>query len=125
MRQVLREEDVAPYSPANHQGTANRRVIGRETVGARLMEVVTGTIAPGSTATAHAHPGIEQAVHVLAGTADVEIDGTLHHVRAGDWVFMPDGAFHDLKVTGDEPLRLIVIYSPPYSENRGAVILKD
>jgi len=125
MRYVLREEDVAPYAPANHNETRNRRIISRETVGAKFMEIVVGTIQPGATAAAHAHPGIEQAVHVLEGTADVEIDGRLNHIRAGDWVFMPDGAFHDLTVTSDTPLRLIVIYSPPYSENRDAVILKD
>ena len=39
--------DVKPYSPANHSGTVNRRLIGQENVGARQVEVVLGVIEKG------------------------------------------------------------------------------
>jgi quercetin dioxygenase-like cupin family protein len=34
----------------------------------------------------------EQVWHVLAGEADVEVDGEVHRVRAGDAVVLPAGA---------------------------------
>ena len=41
---VIRAADLAAYSPANHTGTSNVRVIGPETVGATALEVLVGTI---------------------------------------------------------------------------------
>ena len=34
MKYLVRPSDVTPYSPANHTGTRNYRLIGPETVGA-------------------------------------------------------------------------------------------
>ena len=34
MKYHVRQSDVTPYSPANHSGTRNFRLIGPETVGA-------------------------------------------------------------------------------------------
>ena len=34
----VRQSDVKPYSPANHVGTQNYRMIGAETVGAKQIE---------------------------------------------------------------------------------------
>lgn len=36
----VRAEDVPGYHPANHVGTLNRRIIGRENVGATQLEVI-------------------------------------------------------------------------------------
>jgi len=41
---LVRPSDVQPYSPANHTGTRNFRLIGPETVGARQVEVLVGEI---------------------------------------------------------------------------------
>ena len=38
-RYFIRTADVPGYSPANHTGTLNRRLIGAESVGARNIEV--------------------------------------------------------------------------------------
>jgi hypothetical protein len=41
---LVRAADLAAYSPANHTGTSNVRVICPETVGATALEVLIGTI---------------------------------------------------------------------------------
>ena len=46
-RFFVRGAGVAGYHPANHTGTTNRRLIGAETVGAKGVEIVVGTIAKG------------------------------------------------------------------------------
>lgn len=68
----VRAEEMPAYGPANHTGTVNRRLIGPETVGARNMEVVLGTLEKGGAALPHAHPEMEQACYLLAGRARVE-----------------------------------------------------
>ena len=35
MKYLVRPQDLKPYSPANHTGTKNLRLIGPETVGAK------------------------------------------------------------------------------------------
>ena len=43
-RYLVRQSEVKPYSPANHTGTRNFRLIGPETVGAKGVEVLIGLI---------------------------------------------------------------------------------
>lgn len=114
--------DVAGYSPANHTGTLNHRLIGGETVGARQIELLHGTIQPGEGASRHAHPGIEQVCYVLEGEAEVEIDGERGRIGPGDCVFFPADTMHSLTVAGDGPLKVLVMYTPPYGEDRAKVI---
>ncbi len=117
---VFRACDIQGYSPANHHGTTNVRLVGPEN-GARHMEVLMGEFVRGGNAQAHAHPDLEQAVYVLEGTAIAGIDGIDHEVRAGDVMFFPEGVFHSLKVTS-ERVKLLVFYAPPYGENPDKVI---
>ena len=44
MSYLVRQSDVSPYSPANHSGTKNFRLIGPDTVGSRNLEVIVGEI---------------------------------------------------------------------------------
>src|SRR3989475_12023852 len=64
---VVRQDAVTPYSPLNHEATVNRRLVGRDNVGARQLEVVLGVVARGGGALKHSPPGIEQACYVLGG----------------------------------------------------------
>ncbi|XQU71034.1 hypothetical protein OJJOAM_003823 [Cupriavidus sp. H18C1] len=82
-------DDVPGYHPANHVGTLNRRLIGPETVGARHLEVVHGTIEKGKGALPHAHPGIEQVCYLLEGRALAEVGGQRRELGPGDCCFFP------------------------------------
>ena len=117
---VIRPSELRGYSPANHHGTTNVRLIGPEN-GAKYMEVLLGEFVPGGNALAHAHPALEQAVYVLEGTALAGIDGVEHEVRAGDVMFFPEGVFHSLKVTSAK-VKLLVMYAPPYGEDPAKVV---
>ncbi|MDR2333356.1 cupin domain-containing protein [Diaphorobacter ruginosibacter] len=120
-RFLVRESDIEGYSPANHHGTVNRRLISAANVGARHMEVVLGTLDKGGGALPHAHPGMEQACYLLEGTAEVEVEGECFGMEPGDTCFFPEDSMHVFRVTSDTPVRLLVIYSPPYAENPARV----
>lgn len=119
----VREQDVQPYSPANHGETVNRRLIGPETVGARNLEVLLGVISgKGGGALPHRHPTLEQAVYVLQGTAVAEVDGQRRELGPGDMCFFPADMRHIFTRTSEEELRVLVIYSPPYGESADKTI---
>lgn len=118
---IIRASEVAPYSPANHTGTKNYRLVGPRVNGAKRMEIVLGDIERNEGSPAHAHPDMEQAVYVLEGEAMAGIDGVDHHVRPGDMMFFPARVFHSIKVL-TERIKILVIYSPPYDEDPAKVI---
>jgi quercetin dioxygenase-like cupin family protein len=116
----VRPSDVTPYSPANHTGTRNFRLIGPETVGARNVEVLVGEIERGKGALAHAHPGIEQVCYLLEGEAHVEVAGEKFELKPGEACLFPADAMHLFIVTS-ERAKVLVIYSPPYGEDPARV----
>jgi quercetin dioxygenase-like cupin family protein len=111
----VRQADVKPYSPANHVGTSNYRMIAPETVGAKQLEVLVGEVEKGKGALPHAHPGIEQACYMLEGRAEVEIGGEKFEMAPGEMCFFPVNEMHKVTVTSDRA-KILVIYSPPYLE---------
>lgn len=114
---VVRPESVPAYSPANHAETVNRRLIGRDNVGARQLEVVLGVARKGGGALKHSHPGIEQACYVLEGRARVEVgEECVDELGPGDAVFFPAGVPHVFTAISEEPVKVLVIYAPPYAE---------
>ena len=114
---VVRAADLAAYSPANHTGTSNVRVIGPETVGATALEVLVGTIVKSHGAKPHAHPYLEQCAYMIEGTGESQAQGRVEVMGPGTWTYVPAGVFHSFRVTSDQPGRLLVVYAPPYGEN--------
>ena len=114
-RYRIRQNEVTPYSPANHTGTKNFRLIGAETVGAKQLEVLVGEIERGKGALPHAHPGIEQVCYLLEGAAHVEVADEEFDLRPGEACFFPADLVHKFTVTS-ERARVMVIYAPPYLE---------
>jgi quercetin dioxygenase-like cupin family protein len=121
-RYFVREAEVPGYHPANHTGTLNKRLIGPDTVGARQIEVLLGQIRQGQGALPHAHPGIEQVCYLLEGRAVAEVGGQRQELGPGDCCFFPADAMHSFTVVGDAPVRVLVVYSPPYEESPGRVV---
>nr|WP_198678685.1 cupin domain-containing protein [Bordetella hinzii] len=119
---LVRERDVPAYHPANHTGTTNRRLISPQTVGAGHVEVLLGTIAQGSGALPHAHPGIEQVCYLLEGTARAQVGDETADMQAGDCCYFPPDIPHLFTVTSEQPARLLVIYTPPYEERPDRVV---
>ena len=121
-RYFIRESDAPPYHPANHTGTTNRRLIGPDNVGAMNVEVVLGVIEKGRGADPHAHPGMEQVCYLLEGTATAEVAGERREMKPGDACYFPANEMHKFTATSEKPVKVLVIYSPPYGESPEKVI---
>ena len=116
------QQSVRPYHPANHLGTTNYRLIGPETVGAEAVEVVLGVIEKGKGALAHSHSGIEQVCYMLEGRALAEVGGQSRELGPGDCCFFPAGMRHNFTAISDTPVRVLLVYAPPYGESPDKVI---
>ena len=118
---LVRQSEVTSYSPANHTGTRNFRLIGPETVGAKQVEVLIGELERGKGALPHAHPGIEQVCYLLEGEAHVEVGGDKFEMRSGEACFFPPEVKHLFLATSPR-VKVMVIYAPPYGEDAKKVI---
>lgn len=118
---VIRPSEMPSYSPANHTGTKNTRLIGPQVNGAKYMEIALGEIERHEGSPAHAHPDLEQAVYILEGEAMVNIDDVAHHVKAGEMMYFPAYVFHDIKILS-EKIKMLVIYAPPFDEDPEKII---
>ncbi len=77
------------------------------------LQLVLMSIEPGDEIGEEVHPDIDQFFRIEAGEGEVSIDGVVHRVKADDGIVVPQGASHNVKSVGSEPLKLYTIYGPP------------
>ena len=54
----------------------------------------------------------EEIYFILEGEGEMCLDGEKSEIRAGQAVYIPSGAFHQLTNTGTTPMRMIYCYGP-------------
>jgi mannose-6-phosphate isomerase-like protein (cupin superfamily) len=77
------------------------------------LQLVLMTIQPGEEIGEEVHDDRDQFFRIEAGAGEVWIDGRCNKVKADDGIIVPQGARHNVKCVGKEPLRLYTIYGPP------------
>ena len=76
-------------------------------------QLVLMSIPAGEEIGAETHDGHDQFFRFEAGSGRVHIGDEVHAVTDGSAVIVPAGARHNVVNTGDEPLLLYTLYSPP------------
>ncbi len=89
------------------------RLVNKELVGSEHIVAGLTIFEPGESSSRHNHPGSEEVDIMVRGTGDVVVDGQHIPFKEGDWVFIPEGVFHQHVNNGNEPLWLIWMYTPP------------
>ncbi len=82
------------------------------------LQLVLMTLQPGEEIGSEVHDGIDQFFRFEEGTGVVDIDGVENHVGDGSGVVVPSGARHNVRNTGDRPLKLYTIYGPPEHQDK-------
>ena len=77
------------------------------------LQLVLMTLQPGEEIGSEVHEDRDQFFRVEEGAGAVDIDGVANAVEDGSAVIVPAGARHNVRNTGDVPLRLYTIYGPP------------
>ena len=89
------------------------RLVDKELVGSEHIVAGLTIFEPGESSSRHNHPGSEEVDIMVRGTGYVVIDGQQLPFQNNDWVFIPEGVYHQHVNNGNEPLWLIWMYTPP------------
>jgi mannose-6-phosphate isomerase-like protein (cupin superfamily) len=84
------------------------------------LQLVLMTLQPGEEIGSEVHEDRDQFFRIEEGRGAVDIDGVANAVEDDFAVIVPAGARHNVRNTGDKPLRLYTIYAPP--EHKAQVV---
>lgn len=76
------------------------------------LSAAVATFNPGAVQPLHYHSGDEHVMYVLSGYGESLCDGRPEKLSPGIAIHMPARAYHEVRNTGSEPLRLLLVYSP-------------
>ena len=87
----------------------------------RQVQAAEMTLAPGSNTGGpdNRHRGADQWMYVVSGTGLAIVDGVQQPLQAGSLLVIEHGETHEIRCTGDQPLRTVNFYSPPAYRNDG------
>ena len=77
------------------------------------LQLVVMSLEPGEEIGEEVHPDRDQFFRIEEGEGVIVIDGQENRVEDDFAVIVPAGARHNVRNTGDEPLRFYTIYGPP------------
>jgi mannose-6-phosphate isomerase-like protein (cupin superfamily) len=87
------------------------------------LQLVLMTLAPGEEIGFEVHEDRDQFFRVETGDGEITIDGATKPVTAEFAMIVPAGARHNVRCTGDAPLKLYTLYGPP--EHRDQVTFRS
>lgn len=101
--------------PVNVAHTLAEDSLFRIVAGTARSQVGILTLGPGEkTGGLHAsdHPQSDQVVYVVAGHGQATVRDQTAPLTPGDVLIIPAGDPHELRCTGNEPLRTLNVYAP-------------
>ncbi len=89
------------------------RTVSKELVNSEFIVAGLTVFEPGEASAWHNHPESEELDIIVRGFGTLKDGDDLVSFKQGEWMFIPKGVFHQHQNTGDEPLWLIWMYTPP------------
>ena len=84
------------------------------------LQLVLMTLQPGEEIGSEVHEDRDQFFRFEEGRGQVDIDDNSYEVEDGSGVIVPSGARHNVRNSGDKPLKLYTLYGPP--EHKDGVV---
>lgn len=82
------------------------------------LSVIQERMPPGTAEVRHFHQRAQQFFYVLAGEAVMEVDGRSVVLTAGEGIWIPAGAAHQMKNDSGDDVHFLVISQPPSHGDR-------
>ena len=79
----------------------------------KTLQLVLMTLQPGEEIGAEVHDDRDQFFRFEEGQGKVHIDDNIYDVVDGSGLIVPAGARHNVRNTGDAPLKMYTLYGPP------------
>ena len=109
---------IADIEDLTEQNTDFRRVLYT----GKKMQLVLMALQPGEEIGEEVHEDRDQFFRIEEGEGEVVMDGKRTPVEEDHAIIVPAGARHNLINSGDEPLLLYTLYTPP--EHRDGLVQK-
>ena len=103
-----RERDAEPF--VTKDGSTVREYFHSD-----AQSLAEASLEPGRATTRHYHAESEEIYLLVEGGGELEVDGDRRQVGAGDAIFIPPGAWHEL-TAGNDGVTLLCCCVPPYSD---------
>jgi mannose-6-phosphate isomerase-like protein (cupin superfamily) len=81
------------------------------------MQLVVMSLEPGEEIGEEVHDDVDQFFRVEKGKGEAWIDGKMTAIKGDFGILVPAGAKHNIKNTGEKPLKLYTLYAPPQHED--------
>lgn len=89
------------------------RLIAAASTGATQLCMFEQWSDPGTGAPDHRHPGVEEAISVLAGEAELWIEAERQGLREGETVVVPPDRTHGFTNAGTSTLHTLAVFADP------------
>ncbi len=89
------------------------RTVSKELVNSEFIVAGLTVFEPGEFSAWHNHADLEELDIIIRGCGTLKDGDDLVPFKQGEWMFIPKGVFHQHQNTGDEPMWLIWMYTPP------------
>ena len=106
-------EKIKPYTTKD--GSVIRELMHPDVHGNFRQSLAEAVVPAGSSTLLHKHMQSEEMYHILQGTGLMVLEDREFRVKPGDTVYIPQGAAHNIRNQGKEPLKILCCSSPPYS----------
>ncbi len=114
---------MEPYIKNIEQETMENEYFRKEVFTGKFLQMTLMTLQPGEDIGAEVHPHIDQFLRIEQGSGKALVGDTEYDV-SDDWaIIVPAGMNHNVMNTGDIPLKLYSIYTPP--EHPAGTVHKD
>jgi len=96
----------------------SKLLLSERSVGATGFSMGQNVTEVGSRIPEHAHEGVEEGMYLVSGRGRLITEEGEQELTAGTAIYMPPGVKHSIVNTGDEPMKLVWVYSPPLPAHR-------
>ncbi len=79
----------------------------------KQLQLVLMSLKPGEDIGEETHPNRDQFFRIEKGKGEISIDGNKTKITSDFAIVVPAGARHNIKNTGEKPLKLYTLYGPP------------
>jgi mannose-6-phosphate isomerase-like protein (cupin superfamily) len=102
-------------------GALVKRLIYPETTGAMGATLAVVYINPGEEIVLHHHPE-EELYYIISGTGTVTLDDKTVPIGPGSSVYIGPNVVHGQRPTGNEPLYMVAVVTPPFKPGQGPTL---
>ncbi len=118
----MRIQTIEPFQSSNQfwlgldeEGFRRKvfKVIDKDLVNSEHIVAGLTIFEPGESSSYHNHPDSEELDYIVRGSGNVISDDEEENFGSNSFMFIPKGVFHRHMNTGDEPMWMVFMYTPP------------